>query len=52
MLVMLVMMEPCATSQPFSGEKACTGMVFVNGLECERLAAGLLGVVVTLSAVS
>lgn len=32
-------------------EKTCTWMVFMNELECERLAAGLLGVVVTLSSV-
>lgn len=31
--------------------KACTCMVFMNELECERLALGLLGVVVTLSSV-
>lgn len=39
-------------SQLFSDVKACTRMVFMNGLECARLAAGLLGVVVTLSKVS
>lgn len=46
-----VLLGPCATSQLFSDGKACTGKLFMNGLECERLAAGLLGVVVTLSSV-
>lgn len=47
-----VLMEPRATSQLLSNGKTCTGLLFMNGLECERLAAGLLGVVVTLSTVS
>lgn len=47
-----VLMEPCATSQLLSTGKTCTGLLFMNGLECKRLAAGFLGVVATLSTVS
>lgn len=47
-----VLMEPRATSKLMSTGKTCTGLLFMNGLECKRLAAGLLGVVATLNTVS
>lgn len=49
-IFLYVLMAPCATS--FSDGKAWAGIVFMNELECERLAAVLLGVVVTFSTMS